>query len=398
MKINIKNTIKSILSFFGIKITREFKIIPLFKKNVFHKKYKKRVLISYLTEPFIKSNNFSHTNLLECYTAGKIFDELCFCVDVIDHSSNKKIDYSKYDVIYGMGNALEKSFYMNHDKLIRIFYSPGCNPVYSNTETLLKVREFYNAHGERMLSSSRFMEQNYELQILLSDGVIVLGNDFVLDTYKKFDKHRLERYEKMNAFFYDINNIDLSKKNIEETRKNFLWFGSSGLLHKGLDLLIEIFSKNQDITLHICGAPKIEKCFLDYYNQTLIESKNIINHGFIDIRSENFKEIMGQCAFTIFPSVSEGGAPATLNTIANGGLIPIITRSAGLDIDNFGIIIEKPELKYVNEAIEKALLLDNAQILNMSILAKTNIRDNYTYNIYKKNLNNLIKKILFKIK
>lgn len=394
MKIQIKNKLKKIISIFDIKITKDYKIIPLFKKNVFNTNYKKNVLLSYIIDPFFFKNNFSHTNFDECYTVAKIFDELGFCVDVIDLTCSKKIDYSKYDIIYGMGAPLEKSFYCDNKLIKRIFYATGCNPLYSNTETLSKMRDFYLKNKIYLLSSARYIETSFNLQLFLSDIVIVLGNDFVLNTYKMFDQRGISRYSNLNAFFYDVYDIDLSKKDFSNSKKHFLWFGSSGLIHKGLDLLIDVFCEREDIFLHICGASDNEKEFFNHYNDILLKSKNIINHGFINIKSEKFKKIMDQCAFTILPSVSEGGSPSVLNAIANGGLIPIITRSSGLDIDNFGILIDKPERISVNNAINEALLLNDSQLFNMSMSAKNNIRKNYTYFKYKKDLAGLIKKLL----
>jgi hypothetical protein len=168
-----------------------------------------------------------------------------------------------------------------------------------------------------------------------------------------------------------------------------------GLLHKGLDLLLDIFATRPDIYLHICGASENEKDFFSYYRSLLLKSPNIINHGFVNIKSEEFKDIMNRCAFVISPSVSEGGSPAILNTIASGGLIPIITESSGLDIADFGVIIEKPELAAVNIAINKALFLDNNELRKMSVSAQDNIRTDYTYDKYKFNLRNLIKNIIF---
>ena len=379
------------MSIMGIKVNRNYKIIPLFKKDVFHTNYGKRVLISYITDPFYTKNNLSHTNQLECYTAAKIFSKLEYDVDVIDISSKKNINYSKYDIIYGMGDHFENSFYYTDKKIKRIFYATGCNPIYSNIQTILKIRDFNISHDKLIMTSSRFTEKNPDLQILLSDKVIVLGGKFALNTYKETDKSGEDRYVNLNAFFYDTYDIDLTKKDFHEAKKHFLWFGSSGLLHKGLDTLIDIFSKRKDIYLHICGASSNEKEFFDFYSPILKESENIINHGFVDIRSNKYKEVVDQCAFTISPSISEGGSPAILNTIANGGLIPIITKASSLDIDDVSIIIKEPKLDLIKYAIEKALELDTEQISKISTLAKDKIRNNYTLSEYEKNLEILIR-------
>lgn len=385
------NFFKKIMIFFGVKLTNDFKIVSLYKYNVFNTRYHKRVLISYIVDPFVSKNNFSHTNLLECYTAAEIFNKLGYCVDVVDLNYIKRINYSKYDVVYGMGIPLENSFYYKGKKIKRIFYATGCNTLYSNIVTLLKVRNFFDSHDRLIINSSRFIEKNQHFQTLLSDRVIVLGNKFVLDTYKMFDLDGSKRYLNLNAFYYDVYDIDIYKKDFLTAGKHFLWFGSSGLIHKGLDLLIDIFSLREDIYLHICGDFGSEKEFYDYYGQIIDKSYNIINHGFVDIRSDEFKKIMNTCAFTIFPSVSEGGSPAVLNVIANGGLIPIITKSSGLDIDDFGIFIEKPEIIYVNDSIKKALSFNLDQLTKMSLFAKNYIRNNYTIEKYKENLIKIIK-------
>jgi len=394
MKIKIKKGIKSFLYRVGFDIDKNFKIIPLFIKNVFKRNTTKRVLISYNTYYFVDKNNIRHSNIMECYTIAKIFDKLGFSVDVADHSSKKKIDYSKYEIIYGLGDVFEKSFFYNKKKIIRIFYSTGCNPFYSNLKTMLRIRDFYHSHGLIALSSAR-IAKNFYFQTLFSDEIIALGNNFVSNTYTKINKYG-PNISNLKLFFYDTYDIDLKQKNISLIKNSFLWFGSLGLIHKGLDLLIDIFSKHKDLTLHICGASNSEKEFFTYYNKILQKSKNIINHGFVDLRSEEFKNIMNQCAFVIYPSVSEGCPSSVLNVIANGGLIPLITKSSGLDIDDFGFIIKDTKKKFVYEAIQKALSLSEEDILSLSLMAKKTIRENYSYENYENNLSKIIENIVKK--
>jgi len=146
--------------------------------------------------------DYEHSNALECYTAAEIFHNLGYCVDVVDHSVNRKIDYSKYEIIYGMGPMLERSFYSNENsRQIRIFYATGCNPIYSDVETTLKARDFYKKHGRLLMKSIRIIQQSQHAQILLSDAVIVLGNKFILKTYTNCNPNGLGRYLRIEAFF-----------------------------------------------------------------------------------------------------------------------------------------------------------------------------------------------------
>jgi glycosyltransferase involved in cell wall biosynthesis len=89
---------------------------------------------------------------------------------------------------------------------------------------------------------------------------------------------------------------------------HFLWFGGAGLVHKGLDLLLDYFYENPSLTLHICGPIESEPLFAQAYKKELYETENIIMHGFVDIRGQVFEEIIKRCAFVVFPSCSEGQA------------------------------------------------------------------------------------------
>ena len=391
----MKELLQNFFYSFNLRVTKRLEIYKLYKRDVFKSNYKNKVLLSYITEPFTLGINYSHTGLRECYAAAEVFHNLGYCVDVVYHSLTRKIDYSQYEIIYGMGSVLERSFYLQESSApLRIFYATGCNPIYSDVITRLRARDFYIKHKRLLLESVRIVQLSQHAQILLSDAVIVLGNEFVLKTYTNYDPKGVERYLRLNVFFNDSYDIDLEKKDFTTAKKNFLWFGSGGLLHKGLDILLDIFSQRNDVYLHICGARESEKGFFNYYKHLLSNSNNIIDHGFVKMESEYFKKLMDTCGYTVFPSVSEGGAAALLNTMANGGLVPIISKSSGLDMEDFGWVIDKIDIDIFNNAINQALLLDNEELKEKAIRVKAHIRHNYTYENYKQSLGNIIQKIL----
>lgn len=75
----------------------------------------------------------------------------------------------------------------------------------------------------------------------------------------------------------------LKNRNINEVKKNFLWMGSLGLIHKGLDLLLEIFNELPDYNLYICGSTKNEPEFEYLYFDELYRTKNIHTYGFVGV-------------------------------------------------------------------------------------------------------------------
>lgn len=393
----MKKIIKKLLLVAGYKIskTRVSKTDKILR-NVFNSNFKKNVLISYLTEPFIKGINNGHTNLTECFTAAEVFHELGYLVDVIYlDDTESEIDFSKYEVVYGQSLAFEKSFAAkNTDKIKKIFYSTGTNPFYFQKVSGRCVYDFYKKTGLMLPESGRLYNSVGPLQSICSDAIIVLGNDFSKNTYKEVNP-LLDCYS-LNLFYFDVYDIDLTNKEYSKAKKHFLWFGSSGLLCKGLGLCIDIFSQREDIVLHICGGTIYETKFWDYYRPKVNESKNIIDHGFVDIKSDVFQQIMNTCAFALFPTVSEGGAGALLNVMANGGLIPIATKGCSLDIDEFGFVIEEVTSQNVERAIRDAMELTDEALMVQSKLTKQIVRSVYTLDNYKKNLKKLVALILTK--
>lgn len=346
-----------------------------------------------MTEPFITGIKKSHTSYLECFTAAKIFDELGFQVDVANYyDADINIDYSVYNIVYGQGYPLENAFYFNEtEKIYKIFYSTGCNPFFSYKESGLKVNDFYKKNKKMIPQSSRISNDFWTFQSFCADYTVILGNQFVADTYTVINP--TIKYSSLNCFYHDVFDIDISKKNFDKAKNKFLWFGSSGLLHKGLDLVIDCFVTNTDLELHICGANKGEEKFFEFYQPIINKYDNVYDHGFVDIESEQFKNLMYDCAFAIFPSVSEGGGASLLTVMANGGLIPICSTSVGLDLEVFGFCYKQNDFISLLANIAKAVTIDSLELRNLSITVKETIRSNYSFSGYEQNLKDILNKI-----
>ena len=107
--------------------------------------------------------------------------------------------------------------------------------------------------------------------------------------------------------FYNKNHLDC--------RKHFLWLGSTGAVHKGLDLLLDVFSMQDDMVLHIGGLEKQDRKTLG-----ISKRKNIIEEGLIFIKSETFLKLVDKCSYIILPSCSE----ACSTSITTGMLLIIM--------------------------------------------------------------------------
>ena len=114
-----------------------------------------------------------------------------------------------------------------------------------------------------------------------------------------------------------------------------MWFGSWGAIHKGLDILLDVFKGLPTAKLYIAGLQSSEKWLLDGYRQC----DNIVDLGFLDVRSAEFLELMTKISYCILPSASEAMSTSVL-TCMRHGLIPVITPACGIDVEGYGYLIE----------------------------------------------------------
>jgi len=357
--------------------------------NVFKREHDKSVLISYITAPFT-AKSFFHTNYYEATSAAKIFDELCYTVDVINY--NEKIPpLDKYDVIYGFGDVFQEYFDSGFTQKKTIYYGTGMHVCHQNTATLKRVKDVFKKKGVWLTKSSRFVKNSWTHQTSLVDAIIALGNDACAKTYRQ---HYDGEIFSLPAPFYktmDAHNILLNRHHGAD--KSYLWFGSSGLVHKGLDLCLEYFKTRADLNLHICGIDMSEVDFINTYRIELYELPNIHVHGFVNIESESFKQILLSCSFAILPSCSEGGGASVLTAIGNGALVPIITRETSISTGN-EIQIHELTVTGIANAIALSEELDPVSILNLQKANLEYVLLEHNQQVYYENLKKHIMKIL----
>ncbi|RKG31598.1 glycosyltransferase [Acinetobacter tianfuensis] len=344
--------------------------------NYYGTNFKKNVLISYITLPFYK-NYVSHTNSFEALTAAKIFNELGYNVDILFYK-NKINDLKKYDVIYGFGDVFEQVVKKNLNPTL-IYYGTGMHVCHQNMKTLERMHDVHQKKDVWLPKSMRYVRESWSYQTTIAHAIIALGNEVCEKSYRKHtDISKI--YSLRAPYFHTIkNNLIYERK--ESSKNKFLWFGSSGLIHKGLDLCLEYFKLNKTVELHICGNILSEPDFVKVYYEELYRTKNIFTYGFIDINSEKFKEILLTCSFIIFPSCSEGGSPSVVTCVGNGGLIPIVTKETSFST-GYEIIIDNYSLKGIEDAIHSVTSLNFEKIkalqeYNQQFVLKNNSQDKY---------------------
>ena len=367
-------------------------------KDVFRRRRDRRVLLCHLPEAFASDKLPKyHSNLTECYVAARCFDRLGYSVDCSSRG-NEGVDYSPYEIIFGInGNAFLGSFAAcKESEPLRIFYSVGAQMTYNFKVTAQRNIAFHERHGLWLLGSNRYIPasgMNY-YQAHFADAVICLGDSPILEPFL-LDDARSDHYRSLSAFYFKVAEPD-KEKDFSKCRKNILWFGSMGLLHKGLDIAIDFAVAYPDYPLHICGGSSSERDFWRYYNPIVEKAPNIHIHGFVDIESPEFVALLDECGILLNPSISESGAVAVLNVLGNGVLMPVYSSGTALDLSDVGV--EVPQVSY--EDFEKALLvvetMSDDDIATKAWAAHRRIRDGYTLAQYEEKLYNLICEIIDK--
>lgn len=335
--------------------------------NVRKTKHKKNALMLYTTEPFLSGfeDNY-HQNKEQARQIASVFDELEFNVDVADWGYYG--DFSKkYDLLFNI-QPLDR---LNYDKIlfphaVKIAYLTTSNPIYQNNENRKRLNDLYKRRGVR-LKPIREIE-SLSQKIEKYDAFCFMGNKYNLKSYKDFILP--PTYFMMNTG-YDVS-VDFSRKD----SKKFLFLGSYGAVHKGLDLLLEVFAdKCPDCQLYVCGKFSLESDFNKEYEDELYHRDNIIPVGFVDIFSNEFRDLCEQCSYMIMPSCSEGMAGSVL-TAMSFGVIPLVSQVCGFDNDECQIL-ESCSIESIETAVRDYSSRDLSWIISNSLRGKQIVESKY---------------------
>jgi len=355
--------------------------------NYFKTNFDKNVLISYIVYPLRFKKSDGHNNQLEIKTIANVFKKLSYNVDIVFYASNEKLNYKKYDLVFGFGKPFVKSV-NSKKKIKRIFYATGSHPDFQNKQTKKRLEEVFLKTGIKMSDSCRFAKEYSKEQYSIADAIILLGSEATKKTYGNI-AHKIFT---INTFFnpniLTLGNVVLIN---EQMKKSFLYFTSNGAIHRGLDVLLELFEKNEQYDLYVSSNLDKEKEFLNHYSSKLYK-KNIHYLGYNSILSKNFKKLVNNCAFSILPSSSEGQSTSITNLSACG-LIPLITKECGFDLEDKSITIKKIDFDSIKEAVDKSQTMSLVEIDKIIKKIKKHFSENYTLANFEKEIESIVLKI-----
>lgn len=389
----MKKFIKAFFRKFGIEITRYNPV--KFERNFISLKSgngnEGNVLLSYVIEPFLLKDgepiSNAHTHDWESMQIAGTFLGLGYSVDVIDYRDSIFIPQKDYSFFVGARTNFERIARLLKSNCVKIVHLDTAHWTFNNYASYRRTLELQQRKGITIKESQRIVEQN--LAIEYTDYATILGNQFTIKTYCYAQKP-IYRIPVSTCAVYPWS----EDRDFDSCRKNFLWFGSSGFVHKGLDLVLDAFSEMPDYHLYICGPIKEEKDFERVYYKELYQTPNIHTLGWVDISSPEFIDIISKCIGLIYPSCAEGQNGGVVNCL-HAGLIPIISRETGVDVDpDFGVILSDCSIETIKKTVQEVSSNTPERLKLMSRKAWEFARTNHTRERFTAEYKKVIMKIL----
>lgn len=349
----------------------------------------KRVLICYLTEPLFSSASFfsSHAKYYQMLQIMNYFIKDNFIIDICNYVNKDSIGGldCAYDIIIGQGIAYDTALTsLKFDKSI-LFLTENVPSVVEKKYNE-RLAYFKDRHPDISANSSSRRSGIFQTDtIKRSDNIIAIGS-----------KHNLKQLAEINSNIYPItvntsknNNVTYSSDRVIRNKKNFVWFGSVGLIHKGLDILIDVFREMPECTLNVYGVPKSE---LSLFKK--LKCSNTILHPTVDILSERFvNEVVNNNGFILSPSCSEG-IQTGVATCMRCGMIPIVSTESGFDPTEGIVILKDCKVETIKETLLEWINKSDEQIAEASRKAWDFSNEHYTNKRFTEELFDALNKII----
>lgn len=288
-----------------------------------------RVLFSYLIDPFLLPPGFPvphmHTNYWETRRMAETFVEAGCEVDAIHWSAAREAPPREdYDFFIDVRMQMERLGPALGQSCRKVFHAETAHPRVHNAAQRQRLEDLRLRRG---IVLAPFKNIDDHRSVEQADLVTVLGNEFTIASYR-FAGKPIHRIPLSAPFLYEWP----AHKDFASARRRFLWFGSEGFVHKGLDLVLEAFAGAPDLELVVCGPLGREPEFRRAFARELFHTPNIRAEGWVDVRGERFREICRTSAALVYASCSEGGGGSVIQCM-HAGLIPVVSRESSVDVE-----------------------------------------------------------------
>jgi len=346
-----------------------------------------RVLLSYLTHPFRADPDdpafYSHTNTWECLQMARTWLQHGYDVDVIDWDNRIFRPDKDYSVFIDIHANMERLSPFLPERCRKILHITGAHWRFQNEAEMKRITDLEKRRGIRLLPRRQVPPSR---GIEVADCATILGNAFTRGTFSFAGKPLYSLPLSTTVEF------PFPARVYGTVRNRFLWLGMAGMVHKGLDLVLEAFTGLPDCHLTVCGPVSREPDFERAYEKELYRTENIHTTGFVDLRSERFHSIIRNTCALVYPSCSEGQAGSVITTM-HAGLIPVISAESGVDVEDFGIMLPECTVGAIKNAVTTIARTPENELERMAKGAWQYARDEHTRKKFTERYGRFVQKI-----
>lgn len=350
---------------------------------------KGRVLFSYIIDPFLQDSTrpiaHSHTHFWESYCMAHTFVDAGYAVDVLHWTNRRFVPHKRYDFYVDVRRNFERiAPLLNHDCL-KIFHAETAHYAANNDAQRSRLAGLEARRGIR-LAPFKLVEENRAAE--MADRITVLGNTFTIETFRTARKP-VRRIPISAPLLYRSPDT----KDFESCRRRFVWLGSEGFVHKGLDLVLDAFAGMPDMELLVCGPISREAAFERAYSRELYGCPNIRTVGWTDVASREFAKILASCVGLIYPSCCEGGGGCVVGCM-HGGLIPIISRESSVDIsETTGVLLPDCGVETIRQQVRNIASMPADRLRAIAVAAWSYARAHHTRDHFAAAYKSLVKEL-----
>lgn len=317
------------------------------------------VLLAYIVEPFLSATaaSVAHTHFLESRLIADTYLRRGYDVDVVDYRHGAFVPRRNYDIIVSARTNLEALADRNPNTRCVIAHLDTAHYVYNNRAAYERLLALQQRRGLTS-TSVRIVEPNRAIE-RASAGAVLGNRAFTAATYAYAGKPLYPLAVPAAV------SLPWIERDYDACRRRFLWMGSAGFVHKGLDLVLETFASDPSLGLDVCGPLAQDREFSAQFERELYHTSNIHALGWMDVDSARFVDIVRNAVGFVYPSCAEGQAGSAVVAL-HAGLIPIVSRETGIDVGDFGVVLSNSSAAEIDAAVRRVADLSTAELRRRS--------------------------------
>ncbi|HVR30082.1 MAG TPA: glycosyltransferase, partial [Thermoanaerobaculia bacterium] len=278
-----------------------------------------------------------------------------------------------YDLVLDVRTNLERWAPALGSGTTKVLHCDTAHHAFHNQAQRERLRRLQARRGIR-LAPHRLLPANRAIEA--ADCATVLGNAFTIETWAAAAPPHtaIVRVPVSCPWTYPWPD----GKDFAAANRRWIWIGSDGFVHKGLDLVLEAFAKLPGFELYVCGPMWREPAFERAFYRELHRSPSIHTLGWVDPASTRFAELARGAIGIVFPSSSEGGGVSALVGL-HAGLVPLVTRESSIDlVPGLGPYLGAAEPEEIRERVHALSARRAGDVAAQARLAWEHVRARHT--------------------